>query len=340
MQSSAVSIDCHIRPTVHQLCEQYPQYRVIVEGHSLGGGTATLLCLLWLRDPVIAGSDGRRLHAFSFGCPAVVTLGTASQYSNNITSIISARDIVSRASWGAMVNLNNVLLHLCSKDRPSLDAIRRSANSQITDTNLRSISDRTNVNGICPNVSYFDDHPIPPLSEFLTPSSSGSFHSDTSSPVIPPDVPSSSKLQSAAPIPTIENQNSTHSNNSDVNLSSDASIPNGRELIRPNNSKINRSPYTDHLEPMEFSSTGFTSTALNSAAPALEHPVVSHTVAHQSPNVDLLEHLETLTTSTLLHLLEAKNSLPSSASEESRDYWDSQIRFVVILSIPSIVNPN
>lgn len=36
MQSSAASIDNHIRTTVHELCEQHPDYKVIIEGHSLG----------------------------------------------------------------------------------------------------------------------------------------------------------------------------------------------------------------------------------------------------------------------------------------------------------------
>lgn len=41
MESSAIAIDNHARPIIHKLCGEYPSYKVIIEGHSLGNHRRT-----------------------------------------------------------------------------------------------------------------------------------------------------------------------------------------------------------------------------------------------------------------------------------------------------------
>lgn len=89
---------------------------------SIGGGAATCLFLLWIKEPVIAGPDGKRLHAYSFGAPAVVPLESICQYRDNITSVVYARDAFSRLSYGSITNLVNIVLCLCSNERSQQNA--------------------------------------------------------------------------------------------------------------------------------------------------------------------------------------------------------------------------
>jgi len=128
MVTSAQWFDTHLREPFTRLANMYPNYKIILQGHSMGGGVASLLALKWIEDPTLSP----RLHCFSFGAPCIVTAELALACKRVITSVVFARDAVSRASVGSIHNMRKVLLHLAKgtetegrRDRPGRH-VRRS----------------------------------------------------------------------------------------------------------------------------------------------------------------------------------------------------------------------
>lgn len=241
-----------------------------------GGGTATLLCLLWLRDPIIGGPDGQRLHAYSFGAPAVIPLKTALKYRQNITSVVYGCDIVSRVSWGSINNLNKVIVYLCSKERSPNQLL----NSTPSSSSLL----------IAPQSSDTEDFLI---SRFY------SLDGSTSDSFISIDSP---RLESSI----------KHSN---------------FQSSQPNAFSLQSSPSTLPLQSINPDcSTSNNTLQLNRPSSSSPSTSFQSIISGNRTNPFLSEHLNSLSISTLLHLLEARNSLRSSASYSSRDFLDSQIK--------------
>ncbi|KAJ2898716.1 hypothetical protein IWW38_001264 [Coemansia aciculifera] len=118
----------------------YPEYGLVVTGHSLGGGVASLLTLLWSQPifqtpppPSTTQMDGgvtpgsahgslrqfvttdkfglvsqRPIHCFSFGSPCS-TNATLSYYCRGlVTSVANANDVISFLSIGTCVDILNI----------------------------------------------------------------------------------------------------------------------------------------------------------------------------------------------------------------------------------------
>lgn len=102
----------------------YPNYGLVLCGHSLGGGVASLLGVLWGEKAtaseggfVISSSSGlpagRPIHCYVYGPPCVMSL-ELSEYcaSGLVTSIVHGYDIVSCLSLGLLRDFKNVAASL------------------------------------------------------------------------------------------------------------------------------------------------------------------------------------------------------------------------------------
>lgn len=129
--------------------EQYPAYGLVLVGHSLGGGVASLLGILWsetresysrhcgsdqmhLEDApfVISPSSGlphgRPIHCYVYGPPCVMSRDL-SEYCGRglVTSIVHGYDIVSCLSLGLLKDFKNIAVSLHKEAHVADDIIRR-----------------------------------------------------------------------------------------------------------------------------------------------------------------------------------------------------------------------
>eukprot|EP00933_Yihiella_yeosuensis_P033678 TRINITY_DN27334_c0_g1_i1.p1 TRINITY_DN27334_c0_g1~~TRINITY_DN27334_c0_g1_i1.p1 ORF type:complete len:574 (+),score=114.17 TRINITY_DN27334_c0_g1_i1:40-1761(+) len=93
--------------------------QLMVTGHSLGAGTASLLTALWRDRGRFAGVNVR---CMAFACPQVLDLQLAITTSNYTTSIVLGNDVVPRFSLATSHDLRDVLLHLSSPQDFGLDS--------------------------------------------------------------------------------------------------------------------------------------------------------------------------------------------------------------------------
>ncbi|KAA8494714.1 Sn1-specific diacylglycerol lipase alpha [Porphyridium purpureum] len=88
-----------IKECVEELLQQNPTYALRFTGHSLGGGVAALLALLFRElNPV---SQGRDIKAFLFGPPSILTGAMAKYCEQFVICVINKNDIVPRLSVSA-----------------------------------------------------------------------------------------------------------------------------------------------------------------------------------------------------------------------------------------------
>ncbi|KAJ2489555.1 hypothetical protein IWW37_003901 [Coemansia sp. RSA 2050] len=113
----------------------YPEYGLVVTGHSLGGGVASLLTLLWSQpmfahtppsstQPAPGSACGsprqfatsdkfglvtqRPIHCFSFGSPCSTNAALSYYCRGLVTSVANANDVVSFLSIGTCVDILNI----------------------------------------------------------------------------------------------------------------------------------------------------------------------------------------------------------------------------------------
>ncbi|CAO3599475.1 unnamed protein product [Absidia cylindrospora] len=147
--------------------EQYPDYGLVLCGHSLGGGVVSLLGVLWSQDrqaflehessatvsaalahdPVpfvtsrLSGLPaGRPVHCYVYGPPCVMSF-ELSHYCGQglVTSVVHGYDIVSCLSWGLIKDLKNVATSLHEETQTAEAIISRIIgryNRRNTDKNM------------------------------------------------------------------------------------------------------------------------------------------------------------------------------------------------------------
>lgn len=129
--------------TVHQCLvdalEQYPDYGLVLCGHSLGGGVAALLGIEWsqratlfmaqnakrtrkIKHPAISTKfvtsfnsglpPGRPIHVYAYGVPAVASLDLGRYCDGLVTSVIQNSDVVPSLSLGVLRDLKNIAVTL------------------------------------------------------------------------------------------------------------------------------------------------------------------------------------------------------------------------------------
>lgn len=123
---------------IRQGLESYPDYGLVLCGHSLGGGVASLLCVLWSQQIINKSSDlvllqdkqqdtlmpsfvtssqsglpaGRPIHCYAYGPPGVMSLSLSNYCSGLVTSVVHGYDIVSSLSLGLLKDFKNVATNL------------------------------------------------------------------------------------------------------------------------------------------------------------------------------------------------------------------------------------
>lgn len=112
---------------IRQGLESNPDYGLVMCGHSLGGGVASLLCVLWSQEnkncnnslmPSFVTSSlsglpaGRPIHCYAYGPPGVMSLSLSTYCAGLVTSIVHGYDIVSSLSLGLLKDFKNVATSL------------------------------------------------------------------------------------------------------------------------------------------------------------------------------------------------------------------------------------
>ncbi|KAI9497140.1 hypothetical protein BDB00DRAFT_805134 [Zychaea mexicana] len=101
--------------------ERYPDYGLVLCGHSLGGGVAALVSLLWsekdkqgnfVLSPTSGLGSGRPIHCYVYGPPCVMSLELSLYCCGLVTSVVHRYDIVSSLSLGLLKDFKNVAVSL------------------------------------------------------------------------------------------------------------------------------------------------------------------------------------------------------------------------------------
>lgn len=92
--------------------------RFIITGHSLGGGTASLLTMM-VADHIdelrrLASNPSFDLHCFNYAPAAVSSLDLAKKYDDFIHSFVCQDDIVGKMSYGSAMKLKEMILETVS----------------------------------------------------------------------------------------------------------------------------------------------------------------------------------------------------------------------------------
>ncbi|KAI8587460.1 hypothetical protein BDZ88DRAFT_398537 [Geranomyces variabilis] len=116
-----------VRDAVTDALRRHPTFSLVLTGHSLGGGVAALLALIWSRKLMDdhgresfvtrgdAGFPVRPVHCFVYGSPAVMSVDLSHHYKHLITSVIYRHDIVPCLSLGLIRDFRNVAVNLCNE---------------------------------------------------------------------------------------------------------------------------------------------------------------------------------------------------------------------------------
>ncbi|KAL7330039.1 hypothetical protein PS15p_205034 [Mucor circinelloides] len=119
---------------IRQGLVNYPDYSLVMCGHSLGGGVASLLCVLWSQKmnghelilkknrgnhgSKFVTSDqsglpaGRPIHCYAYGPPGCMDLELSQYCTGLVTSVVHGNDIVSSLSLGLLKDFKNVATSL------------------------------------------------------------------------------------------------------------------------------------------------------------------------------------------------------------------------------------
>lgn len=103
MQEAAENIDLEIRLVLVNYLQKHRTYNVVLTGHSLGGGVATLLAIRWVN--MLPIEFQKKVFAYSFGSPCVVSRTDAELYQERVFSVIFGRDLIARLSYGSVRDL-------------------------------------------------------------------------------------------------------------------------------------------------------------------------------------------------------------------------------------------
>lgn len=101
MWRSAQRLDSDLKGTVWAVLETRPGHRLIITGHSLGAGVASLLHLRW--RPLL----GDRVSCIAFASPQVLDVAAArAAEAQGVTSLLVGQDVVPRLSLRSATDLS------------------------------------------------------------------------------------------------------------------------------------------------------------------------------------------------------------------------------------------
>ena len=100
---------CNVLRTIHPLLESlYGQVdRITFTGHSLGGGVAAYLTMLFRELTKAEAVEGRpHVQCFTFGAPGICSVAASNSLRDHIVSFCHAQDVVPRLSTGHLLELH------------------------------------------------------------------------------------------------------------------------------------------------------------------------------------------------------------------------------------------
>lgn len=114
MKISAQFLLLDVIPMIISRCQQTKVNQLVIIGHSLGAGTASILTML-LTDllPDIYEKfkiSELKVHCYAFGPPCVASLELAKSYEPWIDSIVLNADLVSGLSFGSLMDWRSMIL--------------------------------------------------------------------------------------------------------------------------------------------------------------------------------------------------------------------------------------
>jgi len=112
MLCCAQFLDRRLRRIVKNLSRKHSKYNIVITGHSLGGGAATLLSIIWHQDSIF----GSRVRGVGFAAAACVSKKLSKYCTNFVTSVVYADDIISRLSLRGIENIIRILVTMCSEE--------------------------------------------------------------------------------------------------------------------------------------------------------------------------------------------------------------------------------
>lgn len=107
IMQGAINIAQSVKPHVLRLMDENPGYRLVITGHSLGGGSTGLLALHWLSDPEIMKYG---FQAYALAPPCTNSDEFTEHLKLQCVSCSYGNDLVPRVSLGAIRDLCEMLL--------------------------------------------------------------------------------------------------------------------------------------------------------------------------------------------------------------------------------------
>jgi hypothetical protein len=100
---------------------KYPEYSLVVVGHSYGAAVASLMCILWAssRNWTHQQFVRKNLHAYCFGAPcSVCSVISSDQWvQQRVTSVVLGNDFVSRLSLQSFKEMQDKLIQIASSHK-------------------------------------------------------------------------------------------------------------------------------------------------------------------------------------------------------------------------------
>ncbi|KAL7417827.1 hypothetical protein BDY24DRAFT_373037 [Mrakia frigida] len=141
-----------VHETIRQALIAHPTYGLVLTGHSLGGGVASLLSILWscpvkyflanfdahptsysyppISTPFVTNFSsglppGRPIHCYVYGPPCVASSDLARHTRGLITSVVQGNDIVPSLSLGVLHDFKNVAVTLSDEGNVAEEIVGR-----------------------------------------------------------------------------------------------------------------------------------------------------------------------------------------------------------------------
>ncbi|RKP01337.1 hypothetical protein CXG81DRAFT_2075, partial [Caulochytrium protostelioides] len=122
MLHSARKIADDVRHILIATLDEHPGFRLVICGHSLGGGTASVLALMWARrhhnpgESAAAAADLDDLEptvvCYAYGTPAVLSVRLSRAARGLVTAVIFRDDIFATVSLGLFRDFRRVVVNL------------------------------------------------------------------------------------------------------------------------------------------------------------------------------------------------------------------------------------
>jgi hypothetical protein len=127
----------HLEPVVLEQLRRNPGFALVVTGHSLGAGVATLLALIWAQAPALAHVELIRAVAFGAPCSLCHELSQAPFTRQVVTSFVLGDDFVARLSFGTVAELQRGIVTFAQWEDQQRDE-ERGAPDSLADTEVEA----------------------------------------------------------------------------------------------------------------------------------------------------------------------------------------------------------